>query len=361
MWYSSSICMTCFVFDLQTYEHFSETVLDAAKKCKDDELFWGKQNNKVIYFAFPLICITFVCSFYMQEQKRHTINVGGRLTDFSSPLVMGILNVTPDSFYASSRVQTEEAIARRADQIVAEGGTMIDVGAFSTRPGGQAVSEEEEMARLRLALGVVRRCQPDAVVSVDTFRPDVARMVVEEFGAAIINDVSEGGVAEFGGVHITQDEDGVPAMFLMVARLRVPYILMSVRHDIPSMLKAFAAEVQTLHALGVADVILDPGFGFGKTLEENYQVMAGLDRLHVLGLPVLVGVSRKSMIYKLLGCDADATLNATTALHAVALMKGADILRVHDVAEAVEVVKTIQALQFPNSPQKQHTSKLPNS
>lgn len=309
------------------------------KNAEDDELFWRKQNNKVIFFAFPLICITFVCSFYMQEQLRHTINVGGRLTDFSSPLVMGILNVTPDSFYASSRVQTEEAIARRADQIVAEGGTMIDVGAFSTRPGGQAVSEEEEMSRLRLALGVVRRCQPDIVVSVDTFRPDVARMVVEEFGAAIINDVSEGGVAEYGGVRITQDEDGVPAMFRMVARLRVPYILMSVRRDIPSMLKAFAAEVQTLHALGVADVILDPGFGFGKTLEENYQVMAGLDRLHVLGLPILVGVSRKSMIYKLLGGDADATLNATTALHTVALMKGADILRVHDVAEAVEVVK----------------------
>ena len=284
----------------------------------------------------------------MQVQRQYTINVGGRLTDFSSIVVMGILNVTPDSFYAPSRMQTEEAVARRADQIVAEGGTMIDVGAFSTRPGGQAVSEEEEMSRLRLALGVVRRRQPDIVVSVDTFRPDVARMAVEEFGAVIINDVSEGGVMAFGGVSIPQDEDGLPAIFHMVARLRVPYILMSVRNDITSMLKAFAAEVQTLHALGVADIILDPGFGFGKTLDENYQVMAGLERLHVLGLPVLVGISRKSMIWKLLECGADATLNATTALHAVSLMKGANILRVHDVAEAVEVVKVMEKLKNEN-------------
>ncbi len=264
---------------------------------------------------------------------------------FSSPIVMGILNVTPDSFFAPSRVQTEEAVARRADQIIEEGGQVIDVGAFSTRPDGQAVSEEEEMSRLRLALSVVRRCQPDAVVSVDTFRPEVARMAVEEFGPLIINDVSEGGAMSFGGVCIPPDEDGVPAMFRMVARLRVPYVLMSVRSDMASMLKSFAAEVGMLHALGVPDVILDPGFGFGKTLEENYRVMAQLDRLQVFGLPVLAGVSRKSMIYKLLGCDVGDTLNATTALHAVALMRGAEILRVHDVAEAAEVVKLLLKIE----------------
>jgi dihydropteroate synthase len=265
--------------------------------------------------------------------------------ELSSPIVMGILNATPDSFFAPSRVQTEEAIARRADEIVAEGGQVIDVGAFSTRPGGQAVSEQEEMSRLRLALSVVRRCQPDAVVSVDTFRPDVARMAVEEFGALIINDVSEGGMAAFGGVSIPPDEDGVPAMFRMIARLRVPYVLMSVKPSIDLMLKAFAAEVNMLHALGVPDIILDPGFGFGKTLEENYQVMALLDRLQVFGLPVLAGVSRKSMISKLLGCDAGDTLNATTALHAVALMKGVKILRVHDVAEAVEAVRILLKIE----------------
>ncbi len=281
----------------------------------------------------------------MQPQKPHTICVGGRLMELSSPIVMGILNATPDSFFAPSRVQTEEAIARRADEIVAEGGQVIDVGAFSTRPGGQAVSEQEEMSRLRLALSVVRRCQPDAVVSVDTFRPDVARMAVEEFGALIINDVSEGGMAAFGGVSIPPDEDGVPAMFRMIARLRVPYVLMSVKPSIDLMLKAFAAEVNMLHALGVPDIILDPGFGFGKTLEENYQVMALLDRLQVFGLPVLAGVSRKSMISKLLGCDAGDTLNATTALHAVALMKGVKILRVHDVAEAVEAVRILLKIE----------------
>lgn len=264
--------------------------------------------------------------------------------ELSSPVVMGILNVTPDSFFAPSRVQTEAAIARRAEEIMAEGGRLIDVGAFSTRPGGQAVSQEEEMARLRLALRVVRRCQPDAVVSVDTFRPEVACMAVEEFGAAVVNDVSEGGTAAFGGVGIPHDKDGIPAMFRMMERLRVPYVLTSVRSDMAEMMKAFAAEVGMLHAMGVPDIILDPGFGFGKTLEDNYQVMAALGRLRVFGLPVMVGVSRKSMVHQLLGCDASDTLNATTALHAVALMKGAEILRVHDVAEAVEVVKVFTAL-----------------
>ena len=193
----------------------------------------------------------------------YTINVHGQLMSLSQPQVMGILNVTPDSFFAGSRMQTEQAIAGRANQIVAEGATMIDVGGCSTRPGSEPVSEAEEMQRLRLALGVVRREQPHAVVSVDTFRPDVARMAVEEFGADIINDVSEGSVE----------------MFRMIARLRVPYILMSVQPNLRDMLLAFAREVQQLRDFGVKDIILDPGFGFGKTVAQNYSVMNQLERL----------------------------------------------------------------------------------
>ena len=243
--------------------------------------------------------------------------------DFSEPQVMGILNVTPDSFYAASRMQTEQEIAERANQIVAEGGTIIDIGACSTRPGFQEISEEEEMERLRFGLGIVRREQPDGIISVDTFRPDVARMAVEEFGAGIINDVSEGSAR----------------MFRMVSRLRVPYILMSQQPTIREMLLSFAEKVQQLRDLGAMDIILDPGFGFGKTLEQNYQIMGELDKLQVMELPVLVGVSRKSMIYKLFGCTPNESLNGTTALNTLALMKGAAILRVHDVKEAVECCK----------------------
>ena len=255
----------------------------------------------------------------------YSINVQGRLMDFSEPQVMGILNVTPDSFYAASRMQTEQEIAERANQIVAEGGTIIDIGACSTRPGFQEISEEEEMERLRFGLGIVRREQPDGIISVDTFRPDVARMAVEEFGAGIINDVSEGSAR----------------MFRMVSRLRVPYILMSQQPTIREMLLSFAEKVQQLRDLGAMDIILDPGFGFGKTLEQNYQIMGELDKLQVMELPVLVGVSRKSMIYKLFGCTPNESLNGTTALNTLALMKGAAILRVHDVKEAVECCKIV--------------------
>ena len=241
---------------------------------------------------------------------------------------MGILNVTPDSFFAGSRMQTEQAIAGRANQIVAEGATMIDVGGCSTRPGSEPASEAEEMRRLRLALGVVRREQPHAVVSVDTFRPDVARMAVEEFGADIINDVSEGSVE----------------MFRMIARLRVPYILMSVQPNLRDMLLAFAREVQQLRDFGVKDIILDPGFGFGKTVAQNYSVMNQLERLQIMELPLLVGISRKSMIFKLLGLTPDESLNGTSVLNTIALMKGASILRVHDVKEAVECVRIVESL-----------------
>ncbi len=255
----------------------------------------------------------------------YTINVNGRLMDLSEPQVMGILNVTPDSFYAASRKQTEQEIAECASRIVAEGGTIIDVGACSTRPGFQEISEAEEMERLRFGLGIVRRELPDGVISVDTFRPDVARMAVEEFGVGIINDVSEGN----------------SRMFRMISRLRVPYILMSQQPAIREMLLSFAEKVQQLRDLGAKDIVLDPGFGFGKTLEQNYQIMGELDKLQVIGLPLLVGVSRKSMIYKLLGFTPDESLNGTTALNTIALMKGASILRVHDVKEAVECCKIV--------------------
>ena len=258
----------------------------------------------------------------------YTINVHGQLMSLSQPQVMGILNVTPDSFFAGSRMQTEQAIAGRANQIVAEGATMIDVGGCSTRPGSEPVSEAEEMQRLRLALGVVRREQPHAVVSVDTFRPDVARMAVEEFGADIINDVSEGSVE----------------MFRMIARLRVPYILMSVQPNLRDMLLAFAREVQQLRDFGVKDIILDPGFGFGKTVAQNYSVMNQLERLQIMELPLLVGISRKSMIFKLLGLTPDESLNGTSVLNTIALMKGASILRVHDVKEAVECMRIVESL-----------------
>lgn len=274
----------------------------------------------------------------------YMVNVRGRLMDLNEPQVMGILNVTPDSFYAGSRKQTAEEIAERANQIISEGGTMIDVGAFSTRPGAAEVSEAEETERLRFGLDIVRREQPDAVLSVDTFRPEVARMAVEEFGADIINDVSEGGLTGIVNTPLDQIDETYPAMFRMVAQLRVPYILMSVQPTLRDMLLSFSKKVQQLRDLGVKDIILDPGFGFGKTMEQNYQLMSELERLSVMELPLLVGISRKSMIYNLLGLTANDSLNGTTALNTVALMKGASILRVHDVKEAVECVKIMKSL-----------------
>lgn len=275
----------------------------------------------------------------------YTINVGGRLMDMSSPKVMGILNVTPDSFFSGSRKQTEQEIADRCNQIIAEGGDIIDVGAFSTRPGAPEVSETEEMERLRYGLNILRREQPDAVVSVDTFRPDVARMAVEEYGAAIVNDVSEGGITGVANKPLGWTQGDYPEIFTMVARLGVPYILMSVKPNIKEMLLGFAHEVQQLRDLGVKDIILDPGFGFGKNLDDNYRLMEKMDKLKVLGLPLLVGVSRKSMIFKLIGGDPTTSLNGTTVLHTISLMKGANILRVHDVKEAAECVAIFERLK----------------
>ena len=264
---------------------------------------------------------------------KYTINVRGQLVDLSSPMVMGILNATPDSFYSGSRKQTEAEIAQRANQIIAEGGKMIDVGAFSTRPGAEVVSVEEETQRLKRALAIVRREQPDAIVSVDTYRPLVARQCIEEFGADIINDVSEGGITGIVGQEIHEEGD----MFETVAALGVPYILMSIQPTLKKMMTNFAAEVQRLRDLGAKDIILDPGYGFGKTLQQNYEILNEAERLLDLDLPILVGISRKSMIYRLIGGDPTTSLNGTTVLNTISLMKGASILRVHDVREAVEV------------------------
>ena len=241
---------------------------------------------------------------------------------------MGILNLTPDSFYAPSRKEDEAAVRQRARQIVEEGGSIIDIGACSTRPGSTPVSQEEETERLRRGLKAVRDEVPDAVLSVDTFRADVAQMCVKEFGVAIVNDVS-GGEAD-------------SAMFPTVARLGVPYVLTFPRSEKPHLF--FAEKVQQLRDMGANDIILDPGFGFGKTLEQNYEIMNDLEKLLVMELPLLVGISRKSMIYRAFDCTPKEALNGTTALNTIALMKGASILRVHDVKEAMECVSIVGQL-----------------
>lgn len=277
----------------------------------------------------------------MKGLPNYTINANGRLIDLSNPQVMGILNATPDSFYEGSRKQTERDIADRANQIVAEGGSMIDIGAFSTRPGACEVSEEEEGRRLRWALDIVRREVPEAVVSVDTYRPALARRCINDWGADIINDVSEGGLTGIVNTPIHEAE----SMFDIVGELKCPYILMSVKPTLREMMKAFAGEIQQLRDRGAKDIILDPGFGFGKTLEQNYELMADMAALQALHLPVLVGISRKSMIWKLIGGTPATALPGTTALHALAVERGASILRVHDVAEAVQTVAVVEKMK----------------
>ena len=273
-----------------------------------------------------------------------SLNVNGRLLDLSTPQVMGILNVTPDSFYAGSRSRTDAEIAARACQILDEGASIIDIGAYSSRSNAEHISPEEEMQRLRTGLEILNRNHPDAIISVDTFRAEVARQCVEEYGAAIINDISAGEMDE--------------QMFPTVARLNVPYIMMHMQGTPQNMQKEphyenllkevfmyFARKVRQLRDLGMKDIILDPGFGFGKTLEHNYELMAHLEEFGIFELPLLVGVSRKSMIYRLFGATPQEALNGTTVLDTVALMKGADILRVHDVREAVEAVRLIEKLK----------------
>lgn len=274
----------------------------------------------------------------------HSLNLRGKLYSLCEPKIMGILNVTPDSFYAESRTSDEEHIAARVQQLMDDGADMIDIGGYSSRPGADDVSPEEEMNRLRRGLRVVRHLYPEVPISVDTFRADVARMCVEEEGADIINDIS-------GGMMDRQ-------MFRTVARLGVPYILMHMQGTPDTMQQAphydnlrrevmlyFAERIDRLCQMGAKDIIVDPGFGFGKTLEHNYELFHHLDDFNLFNLPLLVGISRKSMIYKLLGGTPQTSLNGTTVLNTIALMKGAHILRVHDVKEAVEAKRIVMKMK----------------
>ncbi len=271
---------------------------------------------------------------------KKTINIRGTLLDLSVPQVMGIINITPDSFFAASRRQAEGGIIERCRQIIDEGGSMIDVGAQSTTPAAPFLTAKEEAARLMPALKLIRNEFPHAILSVDTFYADVAKQSVEEFGANIINDISGGQIDE--------------RMFPTMAQLQVPYVLMHMRgvpqtmqqhtdYDdlIQDILYYFSERKSKLNLLGVNDVILDPGFGFSKTLSQNYELMAYLKYFHIFEEPILVGISRKSMIYKLLDSSPEESLNGTSVLNTVALLSGAAILRVHDVKEAVECLKIV--------------------
>ncbi|MBO5381426.1 MAG: dihydropteroate synthase [Bacteroides sp.] len=280
----------------------------------------------------------------MSHKQPQYINLNGALMDLSTPRVMGILNLTPDSFFGGSRMQTAEQVVGRIEQMRNEGADMVDVGACSTRPGAQQPSLQEEMERLRKGLSLVREVWPEAVLSVDTYRSQVARMCVEEFGVAIVNDISAGQM------------DG--EMFPTIAQLGVPYVMTHMQgtpetmqqqphyqHILKEVCLFFAKQIDALRKLGAKDIILDPGFGFGKTLEHNYQLLANLHELNLFDLPLLVGVSRKSMVYKLLETTPDEALNGTTSLHTIALLKGANILRVHDVKEARQAVKIVGKLE----------------
>ena len=280
----------------------------------------------------------------MQPFKTYSLNLRGRLVTIDRPWVMGIINITPDSFYGGSRVNDEAALVDRVHAMLADGADVLDVGACSTRPGSEQVDARGEMERLQWALSIIRREAPDMILSVDTYRADVANRCVEEWGADIINDISGG----------TIDND----MFATVARLHIPYVLMHMRGTPETMatltdyddvtadvLEWMARRIDVLRQMGVADVIVDPGFGFAKTLEQNYELLARLNAFHALEAPLLVGVSRKRMIYTPLGCTADEALNGTTVINTIALQQGAHILRVHDVRAAAEAVKITSLLR----------------
>lgn len=272
----------------------------------------------------------------------HTLNLRGKLYPLDEPQIMGILNVTPDSIFAESRTSDDEQIAARVKQMMDEGADMIDIGGYSSRPGADDVSPQEEMERLRRGLRIVRKLYPDVPISVDTFRADVARMCIEEEGADLINDIAAG----------MMDRQ----MFKTVARLGVPYIMMHMQGTPETMqldphynnlrrevMLYFAERIDRLCQMGAKDIIIDPGFGFGKTVEHNYELMNHLEDFSVFNLPILVGISRKSMIYKLIGGTPQTSVNGTTVLNTIALTKGAHILRVHDVKQAVEAKRIWQA------------------
>ena len=276
--------------------------------------------------------------------KPRYINAGGKLIDLETPKVMGIINITPDSFYGGSRYNTDEEIIVSAGRMLEDGASILDVGGYSSRPGAAGVSKEEEGRRVIRGIKVIRREFPDAVISVDTFRSDIALEAVLEAGANIINDISGG--------------DADSSMFSIVEKLNVPYIMMHMKGDPASMqknavyddivadiLKYFGDRIFRLRNAGVKDIIIDPGFGFAKTIDQNFELMSRLDDLFIAGLPLLAGISRKSMIWKTLDITPDEALNGTTAMHAVALLKGVDILRVHDVKEAMQAIRLVAKLK----------------
>ena len=267
-----------------------------------------------------------------------------QLIDFSVPKVMGVLNVTPDSFYDGGRYTMEEKIVSKVEKMILEGVDFIDIGAYSSRPGAAVVSYEEELKRLSETMELLRAGFPEPIISIDTFRSGIARKMVEEYEADMINDISAG--------------DMDKEMFNTIADLQIPYVMMHMqgtprtmqknpKYDnvVKDILAIFSSKVKKLKLLGVDNVILDPGFGFGKTLDHNYELMNGLGQFSVLNKPIMIGVSRKSMIGKLLGCTPDEALNGTIVLNTVALMKGIDILRVHDVKEAVEAIRIVTKLE----------------
>ncbi len=276
--------------------------------------------------------------------KKRTLNIRGSLLDLSHPAVMGVLNITPDSFFDGGKYQGNDNMLKRVEELVAEGATFIDIGAYSSRPGARHLSEQEEYKRLKPVVTQIRKKFPETILSVDTFRSGIAREMVREFGVDMINDISAG----------SMDDE----MFNTIAELHVPYIIMHMRgtpsdmQDNPTyknvaqeILHYFSEKVHALTLLGVTDIIVDPGFGFGKTLDHNYELLANLDSFSMMELPVMVGLSRKSMIYKFFGITPDEALNGTTILHTIALMNGADILRVHDVREAMEAIALVQKLK----------------
>jgi len=275
--------------------------------------------------------------------KPRYINVRGQLLDLSVPRVMGIINVTPDSFYTGSRYSDEESIIRAASLMISDGADIIDVGGYSSRPGAQKISVEEEKKRVLGTIRIISRELPGTMISVDTFRSEVALEAVLEFGAGMINDISGG--------------EGDENMFHVVERLQVPYILMHMQGTPENMQKNpvyddvvadilhwFGERIFRLQALGIKDIILDPGFGFGKTIEHNFIILSHLGDFSVAGLPILAGLSRKSIVWKTLEITPDEALNGTTVLNTIALLNGCDILRVHDVKEAVEAIKLVQRL-----------------
>jgi dihydropteroate synthase len=276
-------------------------------------------------------------TFFSHKQS---MQCRGSILDFRQPRIMGILNITPDSFYQGSRLTDPGAIRDKATEMITEGADILDVGAYSSRPGSEGIPAAEEMKRLGMALDTIRQARPEMLISVDTFRTEIAKRVVNEFNVDVINDISGGDM----------DKD----MFETVAGLQVPYVMMHMKGDPSNMQKQaryedvvkeiiydFSAKLRRLNRLGVNDIIIDPGFGFAKTIDHNYQILRQLEAFHIFQQPLLVGLSRKSMIYRVLGTGPDQALNGSTVLHAIALMKGANILRVHDVKEARETIKLV--------------------